>query len=173
VTGAITVFGAKSCRDTQRSLRLLRRLAIAHAYRDVDTDLAALGRALELNGGERRTPIVELEAEVLVEPSNAEFAAALVGHEILTEEQARERINVQNVGDVERLLRVGGGLAVALAASKAPRSVRWPTRIAGVLTALTGVAGWCPVFAARGVTSIGGPGDRPDEAERKTWLAGR
>ena len=39
------------------------------------------------------------------------------------------------------------------------------------VTALTGLSGWCPVYHARGVTSLNGPGDHPDEAERTAWLA--
>ena len=37
--------------------------------------------------------------------------------------------------------------------------------------ALTAALGWCPVYDAQGVTSVGGPGDHPDEAERQHWLA--
>jgi hypothetical protein len=39
--------------------------------------------------------------------------------------------------------------------------------------ALTGLAGWCPGYRGARVTSIDGPGDRPDEAHRSTWLATR
>ena len=50
---------------------------------------------------------------------------------------------------------------------------RWPLRLAGVFAAATGISGWCPAYSAAGVTSLGGPGDRPDEAERAGWLASR
>jgi hypothetical protein len=39
--------------------------------------------------------------------------------------------------------------------------------------AVSGLTGWCPGYAYAGVTSLGGPGDRPDEAERTNWLAPR
>jgi len=38
---------------------------------------------------------------------------------------------------------------------------------------LSGVTGWCPVYHAAGVTSLHGPGDRPDEAIASAWLAPR
>ena len=41
----------------------------------------------------------------------------------------------------------------------------------GAISLLTGVSGWCPAYHAAGLTSLEGPGDRPDEAHRSTWLA--
>ena len=51
--------------------------------------------------------------------------------------------------------------------------LRWPLRGLGLLAAATGISGWCPGYHAAGVTSLGGPGDRPDEAERQQWLASK
>jgi glutaredoxin len=72
------VYGADWCEDTQRSRRLLRRLAIAHEYHNVDEDVFALERACALNAGERRTPVIEIVGTVLVEPSNPDLTAALI-----------------------------------------------------------------------------------------------
>jgi Protein of unknown function (DUF2892) len=80
---------------------------------------------------------------------------------------------VQNVGDLERVARTTAGLAILAAAGAAPRAVRLTLRMFGVATALTGIAGWCPVYHAGGVTSLGGPVDRPDEAERREWVVPR
>ena len=77
---------------------------------------------------------------------------------------------MQNVGDVERVGRTVGGLAMLAAGAAAPRALRWPLRLLGAGVALTGVTGWCPVYRYTGVTSLGGPGDRPDEAMRLAWL---
>jgi len=46
-----------------------------------------------------------------------------------------------------------------------------PLRVFAVGLALTAAIGWCPVYDSQGVTSVGGPGDHPDEAERDEWLA--
>jgi hypothetical protein len=40
----------------------------------------------------------------------------------------------------------------------------------GAWETLTGVLGWCPVYSACGLTSLGGPLDHPIEADRDTWL---
>ena len=45
--------------------------------------------------------------------------------------------------------------------------------LVAALVAATGIAGWCPAYSAAGVTSLGGPGDRPEEAERAAWLAAK
>jgi glutaredoxin len=171
----IEVYGADWCDDTRRSLRLLRRLAVPHQYFNVDEDLDALARASALTGGTRRTPIIDLGlgGQALVEPDNDTLMGALVEKDMLTQEDAHDRLSVQNVGDVERILRTVAGVALAAGAGAAPRGLRWPIRIGGGVLALSGISGWCPAYHYTGVTSIGGPGDRPDEAHRSAWLADR
>jgi glutaredoxin len=171
----ITVYGADWCEDTRRSRRHLRRLGVAHQYLNIDEDSDALARAVSMNGGRRRTPIIDLGVggTPLVEPSNTTLTEALVELEMLTMQDAGERLAIQNIGDTERVLRTGIGAAVWLAGRLAPRAVRTPLRAAGALAALTGVVGWCPVFHVAKMTSLDGPGDRPDEASRESWLATR
>jgi len=168
----ITVYGADWCEDTRRSLRLLRRLGVLHRYSNIDEDAEALEEAKALNHGERRTPTIDLGVggSALVEPENDTLSAALVELEMLTQEDAQERLAIQNVGDIERILRAGAGAAFLLASEAGPRGMRWPLRLAGATFVLTGLGGWCPAYHSSGVTSIGGPGDHPDEAERTTWL---
>jgi mycoredoxin len=169
---AITVFGATWCEDTRRSLRHLRRLGIPHRFENVDEDLDALDRAKALNGGQRRTPTIDLGlgGTALVEPDNDTLTGALVEIDMLTRDEADERLAVQNVGDVERVGRTLAGLAVLALGSTVPRAARWPVRLAGAIVALTGLTGWCPAYQYFSVTSLGGPGDRPDEASRVAWL---
>lgn len=169
MTQTITVYGADWCEDTQRSMRHLRRLAVPYEYLNVDDDPDALERAKAMNGGKRRTPTIDLSGRVLVEPTNAALTDALVDAQVVTREQVGERLAVQNVGDLERVLRVGGGLFLLAAAHASPRGLRWPLRLAGVTMAFTGLSGWCPAYARAGVTSLDGPGDRPAEAARRAW----
>jgi mycoredoxin len=166
----LTLYGAAWCEDTRRTLRLLRRLAIPHRYRDVDEDLESLERATALNQGVRRTPVVTIANDVLVEPTNAAMTAALLEHGLLTREHVAERLHLQNVGDFERVIRVSSGLLVLASQGQAPRALRGLLTLTGTGLLLTGVFGWCPVFHAKGVSSLNGPGDRPDESERQSWL---
>jgi hypothetical protein len=57
-----------------------------------------------------------------------------------------------------------------MAASGAPRRARWPLGLLGAGVALTGITGWCPVYFGTGLTSLDGPGDHPEEAQRDAWL---
>jgi len=170
---SVVIYGAAWCEDTRRTRRLLRRLGIPHQYRDVDLDFEAMERATALNRGVRRTPVVTLAAQVLVEPSNETLARTLVGAGLLTRDEAIERLYVQNVGDMERCLRVSGGLLLLAFERQAPPATRGVTWLARITLLLTGMAGWCPVFSANGVSSLNGPADRPDEAERRAWLTRR
>lgn len=171
----IIVYGADWCVDTRRTLRHLRRLGAKHHYLNIDEDLDALVRAKALGGGERRTPIVDLGlgGEPLVEPANDTLTAAVVEADMLTDEAIREQMAVQNVGDLERLVRLAAGLLLAAAAWRRGGRARRPLTILGAGVALSGLAGWCPLYQAQGVTSLGGPGDRPAESDRRTWLARR
>ena len=134
----ITVYGADWCEDTRRSLRHLRRLGVPHRYHNVDEDLDALDRATALNGGIRRTPTIDLGlgGGPLVEPDNDTLTGALVEVEMLSQGQADERLEVQNVGDVERAGRAVAGVALVAAGSAAPRALRWPLRLLGAGIAL-------------------------------------
>jgi glutaredoxin len=165
-----TLYGAGWCEDTRRTRRLLRRLGVRHRYRDVDEDLDALDRATTLNQGVRRTPVVTIGSDVFVEPSNSAMTEALLEHGLLTREEVAERLHLQNVGDFERVIRVSSGLLVLASQRQAPSMLRGLLTLTGAGLVLTGVFGWCPVFHAKGVSSLNGPGDRPDEAERQTWL---
>ena len=171
----ITVYGADWCEDTRRSQRLLRRLHVPYHYVNIDEDLDGLDRAKALNVGARRTPTIDLGlgGPALVEPDNETLTAALVELRMLTRDEAHERLGLQNIGDVERVARTTAGLAMVAMAGAAPRPVRWPLRLLGLLTAATGITGWSPLYHYAGVTSLGGPGDRPDEAERREWIVPR
>lgn len=169
----ITVFGSDWCEDTRRSRRHLRRLAVPHRYINIDEDLDALERARSLNDGKRRTPTIDLGVggPALVEPDNDTLTAALVELDMLTGDDARERLSVQNVGDLERVGRTLAGALMLGVAAAAPRRAKWPFALLGTVVTATGVTGWCPAYQLARVTSLNGPGDRPDEATRPEWLA--
>ena len=170
----ITVYGADWCEDTRRSQRLLRRLHVPHRYVNIDDDLDGLERAKALNhGSAARRPSISVSA---ARRWSSRTRDALRGAGRARDADARggaRTIGIQNVGDIERVARTTLGAALVAGAAAAPRPLRWPLRLAGVFAAATGIAGWCPAYSAAGVTSLGGPGDRPDEAERAGWLASR
>ncbi len=171
----IKVFGTDWCPDTRRLLRHLRRLHVPHQYINIDDSLDGLAMAKQLTGTARRTPIVDLAlgGQPLIEPSNDTLTGALVELSMLTQDEAYDRLAVQNVGDIERALRLGAGAAILATVSAWPRRSRLPLALIGIVAAVTGLTGWCPAYHRAGVTSLGGPGDRPTEAERDAWVSPR
>jgi len=167
----ITVYGADWCEDTQRSLRHLRRLGVAYGYENVDRDAAALERAKALNDGKRRTPTIDVDGTTLVEPTNDQVNVALDQRGLISRERIERALRVYNVGDLERGLRVGGGLLTVALAMRMKSAWRWPVAAWGVFEAVSGAVGSCPVYSAVGMTSLAGPGDHPREAERASWVA--
>ena len=171
----ITVYGADWCPDTQRALRHLRRLSVGHRYLNIDEDSRALQAARALDpawADARRTPVIDLGVggTPLVEPDNDTLTAALVEMQMLSADEAADRLGVQNIGDVERVVRTAAGLLLLGIAASAPRGVKWLLRVAGGAIALSGITGWSATYQAAGVTSVGGPGDRPRETTRSRWL---
>lgn len=170
-TPAVEVLGAEWCADTARTQRLLRRLRVPFRTIDVDLHLEALEAVTRLTAGERRTPVVRIGERTLVEPSNATLVAALAQAGQLVASTVHAFEHGQNVGDLERWLRLALAGATIAATSGTPWAVRVPLRVLAVGIGLTAAVGWCPVYDAQGLTSVGGPGDHPDEAERPQWFA--
>jgi hypothetical protein len=87
-------------------MRHLRRLHVPYRYVNIDEDLDALERAVSLAGGRRRTPTIDLGhgGSALVEPDNDTLTGALLEVEMLTRDEADERLGIQNVGAMERIL---------------------------------------------------------------------
>ncbi len=170
-TAVVEVLGAQWCVDTARALRCLRRVRVPFAFSDVDYDLDALAQATSLSGGHRRTPVVKVGPRVLVEPSNATLLQALEDAGWLAPSTVLAFEHGQNVGNLERVLRVTVAGLMVVSTQDLPWPLRMPLRAAAVGLALTAATGWCPVYDAQGVTSVGGPGDHPDEAEREPWWA--
>ncbi len=166
----LTVYGAEWCEDTQRSLRYLRRLRVPYEYLDVDADPAVLDRAKALNHGRRRTPVVQVHGEVLVEPGIATLTEALIRNGVVDRQEASDRIHRRNVGDLERGIKIGAGGVITALSMKAPKGLRIPLLVLGAYEVITGALGWCPVYKALGITSLGGPMDHPVEAERRSWF---
>jgi glutaredoxin len=165
----VEVLGAAWCVDTARTMRCLRRLRVPFHVTDVDDHLDALQDVTRLTGGTRLTPVVRIGSRVLVEPTNAALVEALEQEGRLAPSTVQAFEHGQNVGDLERMFRLAGALLALAATRGAPWPVRVPVRVAAVGVALTAATGWCPVYDAQGVTSVGGPGDHPDEAEREAW----
>lgn len=73
----VKVYGADWCEDTQRTLRHLSDLGVAHRYVNIEQDEAAAAWVREHNDGKERKPTLDVAGQVLCVPSVHELDSAL------------------------------------------------------------------------------------------------
>ncbi|MEE8155782.1 MAG: FAD-dependent oxidoreductase [Phycisphaerales bacterium] len=73
----LKLYGANWCPDCRNTKRFLGEQGVAYDWIDIDADEDANRRIAELNNGKRVIPTIELDGDVLVNPSDAELAERL------------------------------------------------------------------------------------------------
>lgn len=67
----ITMYGADWCGDCRRSKRYLDEHNVAYTYIDVEADLSASDKVVEINGGAKSIPVIVFDDGThLTEPSD-------------------------------------------------------------------------------------------------------
>jgi len=80
----ITMYGADWCGDCRRSKRFLDENNVAYNYIDVEVDLAAANKVMEINGGMKSIPVLVFEDGThMTEPSDNDLKAKLESLSIL------------------------------------------------------------------------------------------
>ena len=75
----ITMYGADWCGDCRRSKRLLEELDVQITHIDVEADLSAADKVVEINGGAKSIPVIVFPDEThLTEPSDNDLKDKLV-----------------------------------------------------------------------------------------------
>ncbi|MGC3957515.1 MAG: glutaredoxin family protein [Verrucomicrobiota bacterium] len=75
----VKVYGADWCEDTHATLNHLDALGVPYRYIDVDQDEAAQKWVVEQNHGRQKTPTLDIDGQILVEPDETELEQALRG----------------------------------------------------------------------------------------------
>jgi glutaredoxin len=73
----VKVYGADWCGDTQRTLKHLSDLGVAHRYVNIEQDDAARAWVREHNDGKERKPTLDVAGQVLSVPTTRELDSAL------------------------------------------------------------------------------------------------
>ena len=74
----ITMYSADWCGDCRRSKRLLDELGVEYTIIDVDADLSAADKVIEINGGTKSIPVIVFtDGTHLTEPSDIDLKAKL------------------------------------------------------------------------------------------------
>jgi glutaredoxin-like protein len=72
------MYGADWCGDCRRSKRLLEELNVEYTHIDVDADLSAADKVIEINGGAKSIPVIVFsDGTHLTEPSDIDLKAKL------------------------------------------------------------------------------------------------
>jgi mycoredoxin len=80
----ITMYSADWCGDCRRSKRLLDELGVEYTIIDVDADLSAADKVIEINGGTKSIPVIVFsDGTHLTEPSDIDLKAKLVALSII------------------------------------------------------------------------------------------
>jgi glutaredoxin len=73
----ITVYGTHWCPMTRRALDHLRTRGVPFKYVDIDQDSDGRKWVEEQNAGKAKTPTLNINGEILTEPSDAELDRAI------------------------------------------------------------------------------------------------
>jgi len=80
----VTMYGADWCGDCRRSKRFMEEHNVAFNYIDVEKDLTAAAKVVEINGGAQSIPVIVFEDGThLTEPSDNDLKAKLEALSIL------------------------------------------------------------------------------------------
>ena len=80
----ITMYGAEWCGDCRRSKRFLDGNNVAYKYIDVEADVSASEKVIEINGGMRSIPVIVFpDGTHLTEPSDYALKEKLESLKIL------------------------------------------------------------------------------------------
>jgi len=80
----VTMYGADWCGDCRRSKRFMEENNVAFNYIDVEADLTAADKVVEINGGAKSIPVIVFEDGThLTEPSDNDLKAKLQALAIL------------------------------------------------------------------------------------------
>jgi thioredoxin reductase (NADPH) len=73
----VAVYGSRNCSDTNRAIRYLESLQIAFEFKDLDESPELNDYIANLNNGHRVMPTIQIDNEILINPSDAELGTAL------------------------------------------------------------------------------------------------
>lgn len=79
---SIKVFGADWCSMTRKTLAYLQQRGIDYQYINIDNDRESAKWVAAQNDGRERKPTVDIDGEVLSEPTNRELDRALAAHNL-------------------------------------------------------------------------------------------
>lgn len=69
----VAVYGSRNCPDTTRALQFLDSQEIPYEFKDLDESPELNDYVADLNGGKRVMPTIQIDNEILINPSEREL----------------------------------------------------------------------------------------------------
>lgn len=73
----VAVYGSRACPDTDRALQWLDGHQVQYEFKDLDESPELDAYVAGLNNGKRVTPTIQIDNEILINPSVRELATAV------------------------------------------------------------------------------------------------
>jgi glutaredoxin len=73
----VSVYGSRQCADTTRALQWLDSNQVQYEFKDLDESPELNQYVADLNDGKRVMPAIQIDNEILINPSDRELAAAV------------------------------------------------------------------------------------------------
>jgi glutaredoxin-related protein len=73
----VSIYGSKNCADTMRVLRFLDKREVPYEFKDVDLAPELKTYVAHLNDDGGKIPAIQIDNEMLINPSDAELARAV------------------------------------------------------------------------------------------------
>jgi glutaredoxin len=73
----VSIYGSMTCGDTTRAMRALDDREIPYEFKDVDLVPELSEYIANLNNGKREMPTIQIDNEILINPSEGELVKAV------------------------------------------------------------------------------------------------
>jgi thioredoxin reductase (NADPH) len=73
----VAVYGSRACADTTRALQWLDSNQVPYEFKDLDESPEFNGYVADLNNGKRVMPTIQIDNEILINPSEKELSRAV------------------------------------------------------------------------------------------------
>lgn len=73
----ISVYGSRQCPDTTRALKWLDSKQVQYEFKNLDESPELNDYVADLNNGKKVIPAIQIDNEILINPSDGELASAV------------------------------------------------------------------------------------------------
>ena len=80
----VVVYGTDWCEDTEATRNHLDSFGVPYQYINIEQDPKAQDWVKQQNGGKQRTPTLNIQGQILVEPSERDLQLALRGRGLMS-----------------------------------------------------------------------------------------